>query len=294
MKDQNFLPESKLLGKKVDNPKEYDPSILVAVPRELNRSIYDINDPDNLFTGCDIWHAWEFSLLTNKGLPVTGVLKIKYSSHSPDIVESKSLKLYLNSFNMEKFGDDPEAAVKIVLNIIQNDLSNLLKTEVEIRFFDKHTYSEADFSDYIQLEKSEAIQNIEFTEYTENKHLLISSNEEGVQKVYSDLLRSNCKITNQPDWGSVFIYLKGKSMVNQESLLQYIVSLRNENHFHEEICELLYKRLYDLLEPEEICITCIYTRRGGIDICPTRTNKTELLPENLTNISELSTKLLRQ
>ena len=93
----------------------------------------------------------------------------------------------------------------------------------------------------------------------------------------SHSLRSNCRVTNQPDWGDVYVHIKGNYSVTPESLLQYIVSMRKENHFHEEICECIYKRLWDLLQPQELFVACLYTRRGGIDINPVRASSHEVL-----------------
>ena len=116
----------------------------------------------------------------------------------------------------------------------------------------------------------------------------------GEIKVCSHLLRSNCKITKQPDWGSIYIHIQADCLPDHASLLKYIVSLRNENHFHEEICEMTYKRLWDLFHPEILAVSCIYTRRGGIDICPSRANQAEYLPEHLQAPEILTRKLLRQ
>jgi 7-cyano-7-deazaguanine reductase len=112
--------------------------------------------------------------------------------------------------------------------------------------------------------------------------------------VGTHLLRSNCKITHQPDWGSAFIFLEGSVQPTPESLLQYLVSLRHEDHFHEEVCELIYKRLWDSFSPSALMVACLYTRRGGLDICPVRASHTHLLPAALTDINTLSSKLLRQ
>ena len=139
------------------------------------------------------------------------------------------------------------------------------------------------------------MESVNFQSFSENPALLVptQSNLQEI-KVATHLLRSNCKITHQPDWGSAFIYLKGKQIPDLTSLLQYLVSIRNENHFHEEICEMVYKRLLDVFQPESLMVTCIYTRRGGIDICPVRVSSEELLPKNLINPDKLSFKLLRQ
>ena len=288
--------EGKILGKQVSYPQRYTPEILVAVPRSLNREIYQLNAGQLPFSGVDIWHAYELSFLTEKGLPVAGLVKLSYSSDSEFIVESKSLKLYLNGFNMEAVGAHPAEGREQILAIIEKDLSELLKTKVSLAFFDGDLEdADDDFNQFSLLEKQPGVQHIAFTNFSETPSLLLpATTHQEEQKVATHLLRSNCKITHQPDWGSAFIHIKGDQLPTQASLLQYLVSIRNENHFHEEICEMIFKRLWDAFSPEELMVTCIYTRRGGIDICPVRVSHDHLMPKALSNINQLSKRLLRQ
>ena len=289
-------PEGKVLGKQTSYPQHYSPDILVAVPRTVNREIYDIYEHSLPFVGVDVWHIYELGFLTERGLPVAGVLKMIYPARSPFIVESKSLKLYFNSFNMERYGKNPAEGIEIILNIIKKDLIELLKCEVDLCFFDeqKQTYP-FDFSEYSILEKCAVMESISFTEYVETPELLLDAKNSATEiKVATHLLRSNCKITRQPDWGSAYIFMKSNNIPSNESLLRYLVSIRNENHFHEEICEMIYQRLWTLFSPEKLMVTCIYTRRGGIDICPVRASNMELIPEHLGNNRQLSCKLSRQ
>ncbi len=287
------MNESRHLGKVSPTPQNYDPEILVAVPREENRKKYGIDGKNPPFTGVDVWHAYECSFLTHKGLPVAGILKICYRSDSPFIVESKSLKLYLNALNMESFGENPEEAEKTVILTVEKDMEALLSTPVAACFFRHEKHYEAAFDRYELLEELPGLENEHFTEYRENPELLETSvHGEGILKVATRLLRSNCKITHQPDWGSIYIHLNGKTTPDKFQLLKYIVSLRNENHFHEEICEMVYKRLWDRFSPENLMVTCIYTRRGGIDICPSRAGSPEMLPANLINPAKLTRSLL--
>jgi len=287
--------EDRFLGKQVDYPQQYAPEMLVAVPRHFNREQYELSEDQLPFVGFDIWHAYELSFLTKKGLPVTGLLKIVYKATNKSIVESKSLKLYLNSFNMHRFGDTAEQGLQQVLSTIEKDLNQLLETVIQLGFFKQGDDVQGfDFGEYTILENTAGIDSIEFEQFNETPALLIPSNQSGELKVASHLLRSNCKITNQPDWGSVYIYMNGKQLPDTSSLLKYLVSIRNENHFHEEICEMTYKRLWDAFLPDELAVSCIYTRRGGIDICPVRVSHEHLLPKHLTTSSVLSEKLLRQ
>lgn len=283
---------TKVLGQVVNYPDQYDPSILVREPRSNNRQHLSIEDDNLPFVGYDTWNAYEVSTLTSKGMPVTGVLKIVYPCDSKYIVESKSIKLYLNSFNMFKNGDTREQAVSDMVLTSTKDLSELLETDVKACFIDDKNRSDpepvfGEMYHYMSLEhdlvSKDTIDSLQLNVYEETPSLLqVDMNKhEAVQVFKCGLLKSNCRVTSQPDWGDVFVYILGKKHVTPESMLKYIVSFRNECHFHEEICETIYKRLSELLKPDEICVTCLYARRGGIDINPTRANKPHLLPENL-------------
>jgi 7-cyano-7-deazaguanine reductase len=289
--------EAKLLGKQTDYPSAYQPDILVAVPRHLNRTQYGIDDKQLPFTGFDVWHAWEAGFLTRKGLPVAGVLKIIYPANNPVIVESKSLKLYLNSFNMECLGNTPEEGAIEFKQTVQRDLSKLLQTpDVKVELFQTQPgHLPYDFHGFKILETLHGADQVSFKHFTDSPQLLTIDYERPAElRLATHLLRSNCKITHQPDWGSAFIHIKSAVTPNFMSILQYIVSLRNENHFHEEICEMLFTRLNAAFNPEQLMVTCIYTRRGGIDICPVRASHGFLIPPSLTSHQTLSHKLLRQ
>ncbi|KIO43646.1 MULTISPECIES: 7-cyano-7-deazaguanine reductase [Porphyromonadaceae] len=288
--------EAKVLGQQVAYPTDYCPSILVPVPRSLNREMYDIRQPEELFCGYDTWHAYEAGFITRKGLPVCGVLKIVYPSTSKKLVESKSLKLYLNSFNMARLGENVSEGIRLFTQTVQSDLQELLNTSVQVCFHEKlPDRIPFDFEGYTLLEEIPLNQETEFTEYNEAPALLRQTIQPGGEiKVYSNLLRSNCKITKQPDWGTLYVWIKAQQLPSPVSLLKYIVSLRNENHFHEEICEMTYKRLWDLFHPEILSVSCLYTRRGGIDICPSRANRKEYLPSYLHTPEILTRRNLRQ
>jgi 7-cyano-7-deazaguanine reductase len=287
--------ENKVLGQQVKYPQHYQPDVLVAVPRLYNRMQYDIDEEKLPFVGVDTWHCYELSFLTKLGLPVQGLLKIVYPANSPCLIESKSLKLYLNSFNMEYVDFSVEESIASVKATVKNDLSKIVGSDVDVEYF-RHGADNTnfDFVNYDVLEYGIEIDEIVFRDYNENHLLLETFGEMGEMRIVSHLLRSNCKITHQPDWGSVYLYIKGDDLPTRESLLRYIVSLRNENHFHEEICELIYLRIWERFKPKELCVSCLYTRRGGIDICPTRASKPELQPKGLIDAHELTRKLLRQ
>lgn len=285
-------PAAKVLGQKVTYPQHYDASVLEAIPRQWNRDYLNISDAQLPFVGADIWHAYELSFLTKKGLPVVGVLKLLVPADSAEIVESKSLKLYLNSFNMTTFGNSVKEGVVEVKALIHDDLSRLLHAEIQLGFIEKPTGIASFDSDYELLEKSMPVDDLNIEVYNEDESLL-EHVAGGQLRVKSELLRSNCKVTNQPDWGDVFIYMKGEQLPSQASLLKYIISFRNEQHFHEEICEAIYERLSRLFSPVELMVACLYTRRGGIDICPVRASSIELLSMPLLDVDVLSDKMLR-
>ena len=268
---------SKLLGKKIEGCDTYNPSFLVAVPRTENRIRYNIDENNMPFDGFDVWHAYEFSSMTQNGLPYTRVLKLKYSCCSKFIVESKSLKLYLNSFNMSRYGKNIKESLNICAKVIQKDLSELLKTEVVLSFLDVDTEHTKIFNGFKNVLDFVDFDNLKIENFKESPELL-EVEETWENKEYFlnfDSLRSNCRVTHQPDFGSAFIYYKSKQHIKESSLIRYLCSFRCEYHFHEECCEMVYKRLFDLLDDknDELMVCILYTRRGGIDICPIRYSK---------------------
>lgn len=293
-----------LLGEKVSAPLSYSPEVLFRVPRSENREQYDIKEDSLPFIGYDIWNCYEISFLTRRGLPINRVLKIKYSSSSEYIVESKSLKLYLNSFNMHEFPFNKiEDCSQEFLSLVESDLSKLLETEVYVELFDESASSyKEEISEFPNLfEHVEATSDVElvtFSHFKEAPELLQGElhSKRRVYKIQSDLLRSNCRVTHQPDWGNIYIYIESQYAINMSSLLQYIVSFRKENHFHEEVVEMIYKRLWDKFSPSQLLVAAKYTRRGGIDINPIRVSNSDLLSltSSLVYCHELSHKTLRQ
>ena len=295
---------SKHLGKASAYIKQYDPSLLVRELRSGNREHLNISDDSLPFCGYDVWNAYEVSCLNSNGLPITSIAKITYPASSKYIVESKSLKLYLNSFNMTYFTVKKlEEIYSAMESVIAKDLSSYLETNVTVKMFDpcKRFYSYAsvinDLSEYITLERAMSNMNIECNRYSESPDIIKSTENAcctTTQKYHSSLLKSNCRVTGAPDWGDVYIHYRGNHTIDSASLLQYIVSFRDENHFHEEICETIYKRFNDKLNPEELVVCCLYVRRGGIDINPIRANKPELIYSVFTDTSEVYFKTTRQ
>lgn len=279
---------TKHLGKTSSYKSTYDPTLLVREPRQRNRTYLGIQNNDLPFIGYDIWNAFEVSTLLSNGCPVSVIAKVTYSCDSEYIVESKSIKLYFNSFNMEKRAhiNTVEDAIEFIEETASQDLSDLLETHVIVTCFKTSQYVVNDnLAGYPVLE-NEVMHGIdeEFTSYSENPSLLTTSEttKKPVKQYFcSKLLKSNCKVTSQPDWGDVYIYLKSDKLVDKTSLLKYIVSFRDECHFHEEICEAIYKRLKDTFDPEELLVYCFYVRRGGIDINPIRASHINLVDNDI-------------
>ena len=278
---------SKHLGQSSQYKSTYVKGLLVREPRSNNREYLNIFDDALPFVGSDTWNAYECSFLLKNGRPVTGVVKCVYPCSSKYIVESKSIKLYFNSFNMTKMGDGNDEAVKNFEEISARDLSELLQTDVKVSFHSgvrvnkkfNSPDNEWDIEHYLNVDLLEDSGGLEYTQYTEDPSLLeaVSRGNEVEQKFYSGLLKSNCRVTSQPDWGDVFIHIKSKNAIDAHSILKYVISFRDECHFHEEICECIYKRLQDAFEPSELLVMCLYARRGGIDINPVRASSNDLI-----------------
>ncbi len=293
------IKASTLLGKKIEGATEYNPHLLVAVPRFENRERYNISKDNLPFEGLDVWHCYEFSALTKNGIPVTRLLKLKYNCNSEYIVESKSLKLYLNSFNMTKFGKNIKECLSICKEIIEKDLSEVLNTKVEINYIDNESNRINIFKNYKNIMEYVSEENLKVDNYKENPKLLTIEQKSTIQEYYIkfDSLRSNCRVTHQPDFGDAFIYYKSAIHVKEESLLKYLCSFRSEYHFHEECCEMIFKRLFDILnEDDELFVGTLYTRRGGIDICPFRWKKNTIIDEikTITDLNKFARNGIKQ
>lgn len=275
MKNQTDKIASTHLGKKVSGSETYDPNLIVAIPRIENRRQYNIENNNLPFKGFDIWHAYEFSSMTKNGIPVTRLMKMKYNCDSEFLVESKSLKLYLNSFNMTRFGNSIKECLEICKNVIEKDLSGKLKTDVKINFFENYTERENIFNNFENIMNFVDESSLKIDKFKEAPEELKTEKNNEIKTHYLmfDSLRSNCRVTHQPDFGDLFIYYKSQTHILEDSIVKYLTSFRSEYHFHEECCEMIYKRLIDLLnENDELFVCALYTRRGGIDISPVRSN----------------------
>lgn len=263
---------SKFLGKKSEGSSSYDPSLILPIPREENRKQYKISNDNLPFVGWDIWHAYEFSAMSENGIPVTRVLKIKYNCNNEFLMESKSLKLYLNSFNMSRFGKTTKECLEICKNIIEKDLSEKLQTEVGVNFLENSTPRIEIFSRFKNIMELVDESKVKVEQFKEAPEVLEVENT-ALKEYYLtfDSLRSNCRVTHQPDFGDVFIYYESDKHIKENSLVKYLSSFRSEYHFHEECVEMIFKRLQNVLNKnDKLFVSALYTRRGGIDICPSR------------------------
>lgn len=271
----------------------YDPSLLVRIPRLINRQAYGLTGQE--FKGVDTWNAYEVSAITSKGLPVNGMLKIVCSSDSEYHVESKSIKLYLNSFNMTQIGSSVEECIQGIVQRVKSDLDQLLETKTTVSFYSSQTQTnpQSFSNEYKDLSDLVDLDSLDFTSFKSDASQLEKG--EGTElKIKSNLLRSVCRVTHQPDWGDVFIHIQGESIPSAESLAKYIVSHRTVNHFHEEVCEMIYAHLSNRFNPKELMVACLYTRRGGIDINPIRASHQNLIPDFFTDPQFTIQKTLRQ
>ena len=255
------------LGKKTEYKDQYDPSLLQPVPRSLNRTDINISDDALPFTGYDIWTLYELSWLNNKGLPQVAIGEVRLPVTSPNLIESKSFKLYLNSFNQTRFDSWQDIA-----DTLQIDLSRCAGEDVDVTIQPLTDFNEQPIVNFF----GECIddQDIEINDYAFKPEYLegAADNNDVVEEiVHSHLLKSNCLITNQPDWGSVRIAYKG-NRIDREKLLRYIVTFRNHNESHEQCVERIFNDIMRFCQPELLTVYARYTRRGGLDINPYRTN----------------------
>jgi len=269
-----------MLGKKAAYVQTYNPKLLYQIPRAGKRLEIGI-DPDALpFVGFDCWNHYEVSWLNNKGKPHVAIAEIIYDCHSPYIVESKSLKLYFNSFNNTKIKSIDE-----LQNIIKKDLEAIIGMPVEVIIHEFSTIKAISIQEHLE---GECIDNLDIScdTYMVEPNYLTTDNTQVTETLYSDLLKSNCLVTNQPDWGSVQISYTGNK-INREGLLKYIVSFRNHNEFHEQCIERIFADIMKQCKPTELTVYGRYTRRGGLDINPYRSTKQK-------DCNALNMRLIRQ
>lgn len=279
----------------------FDPSFLVPMPRKLAREEWDIKGTE--FKGYDTWHCHEATFLLNNGVPLAGTLKIVYPADSEFMVESKSFKLYLNTFDMCKMGETVKEAIANYEKQVSLDLSNTVQSSVAVKFFregDQYHYgaSPADnFQDLYKLIGLDKIETMTITDYTgEKKHFEVYDGTQGGELyAFTNVLRSRCRHTKQKDTGTAYFYIKTKTgKVRLRSLLEEVVSLREVNEFHEFCAEKLYKAISEHPDVSECMVMLLYARRGSLDINPVRATRYDLIPDALINPSILTQKTLGQ
>lgn len=270
-------PDASPLGKPSAYPATYNPTLLFPIARQDKRKELGISGTLPFF-GIDIWNAYEISWLNLRGKPQIAIATITVPADSPSIVESKSFKLYLNSFNQARLAG-PDA----LLELLRADLSAAFGAPIQVALTLPDAFSKLKMEelDGLLLDRLD----IDVTEFTPDPSLLKANHDESpVEEVLvSHLLKSNCLITGQPDWGSVQIRYVG-SPIDQEALLRYVIGFREHNEFHEQCVERIFMDVLRQCKPQKLAVYARYTRRGGLDINPWRSNfTTGQRPSNLRN-----------
>ena len=268
------------LGKASAYVDQYEPGLLFPIPRATSRAEIGVTGSPRFF-GADLWTAYELGWLNPRGKPQVALAHILVPCESTHIVESKSFKLYLNSFNNTRFADADEVKARIRADIsaaIWQGGPVMSSVGVKLlgpELFDSELIHELDGLNLDRLD-------IECTRYTPAPDLVRAAlDEQPVSEVLvSKLLKSNCLVTGQPDWGSVQISYSGPQ-IHQEGLLQYIVSFRNHNEFHEQCVERMFMDIWTRCQPARLTVYARYTRRGGLDISPFRTSHPQPVPANV-------------
>ena len=259
-------PDDLSLGKQVDYEFEYNPGLLQGVPRSLSRDTLDLANSSLPFDGIDTWTGYELSWLNLKGKPNVAILECHVPITSENLIESKSFKLYLNSFNQTKF-----ASAEDVRQVLQADLSACAGEPVEVKLILPEQFSSLQFQEFNGTLLDSL--DVEIDQYSPNtQYLTVAKSEAGVQEtLVSHLLKSNCLITSQPDWASIQVRYEGKA-IEHEGLLKYLISFRQHNEFHEQCVERIYNDIMQHCQPDKLTVCARYTRRGGLDINPFRSN----------------------
>jgi 7-cyano-7-deazaguanine reductase len=252
------------LGRHVDYPREYDAALLFPIPRALGRGHIGIDDDALPFIGLDRWHAYELSWLDARGKPRVATATFEVPADSKHLVESKSLKLYLNSFNATRFDSDDAVRRRIA-----DDLSHAAGAVVSVAF----GLPPIDGLDADKENSGESIDDeaISIESYGPPDAALLAADEGDIvaETLTSALLKSNCPVTGQPDWARVAIRYRGPRL-DRKALLRYLVSFRDHAEFHEQCVERIFADLMARTRPQSLSVEARYTRRGGLDINPWR------------------------
>jgi len=273
-------PNQSLLGKTVGYADQYDASLLYPLPRAAQRAEIGITGQP-VFLGADVWTAYELSWLNLRGKPQVAMGRFIVPCETTHLVESKSLKLYLNSFN-----NTPFASIEEVKKTMQQDLSaavwhgGAIQSAVGVQLLTPEQFGAEKIQEMygVNLDRLD----MDCTHYQPAPELLSAAQDEQpvTETLISHLLKSNCLVTGQPDWGSVSISYSG-AQIDQAGLLQYIVSFRNHNEFHEHCVERIYMDIMTRCKPTKLSVQARYTRRGGVDINPWRSSHPQAMPQQI-------------
>ena len=265
------------LGQATQYPDQYDPSLLFPIPRMENRKKLGLKEGQALpFVGIDIWNAFELSWLNKKGKPQIALAEFQIPADSPNMIESKSFKLYLNSLNNTRFEDEAEVREKLIA-----DLSSVAGNKITTRIHPAELVAKKGMQDMggVLMDRLD----IEVDPSLPADPALLGVNEEFgpiEQCLVSHLLKSNCPVTGQPDWASVQIRYQGRPIL-EEGLLRYLIGFRQLGEFHEHCVETIFCDIKRQCKPEKLSVYARYTRRGGLDINPFRTDHNSPWPENI-------------
>ncbi|OBX55751.1 NADPH-dependent 7-cyano-7-deazaguanine reductase QueF [Moraxella osloensis] len=267
-----------ILGQSTSYPKTYAPDMLYPIARALGRAKLAL-PADALSIGMDWWQVFEMSWLNSHGISQVAMARLAIPATSDYIVESKSLKLYFNSLNFTEF--DNQQAVKAA---VEKDLSACLKTDVTLEIFEVNIANSLPISapqgDCIDNALDSSGKKIAIVSDVDSSSLTVAdqgASDSQLQILHSHLLRSNCPVTNQPDWGTLEIQIDSQP-IDRAGLLEYILSFRQHNGFHEQCVEQIFSDLTQAFAPKTLMVRAWYTRRGGIDINPCRVSDISLLP----------------
>lgn len=270
------------LGKSSAYIDQYDAALLFPIARADKRA--EIGITGTLpFIGADLWTAFELSWLNARGKPQVAIAHITIPCETPCIVESKSVKLYFNSFNNTRF-ESPEAVREAIVRdigvAVWQQAGQPSSSRIGVKLVSPEQFAQEPIQelDGLLLDRLD----VDCTHYTPAPELLKAAHDEQpvTETLMSHLLKSNCLVTSQPDWGSVQIRYTG-AQIDQAGLLQYLVSFRNHNEFHEQCVERIYMDIMSRCKPTQLAVYARYTRRGGVDINPFRTSHPQALPRNV-------------
>ena len=293
---QANTPEQSQLGKATPYCDQYAPDMLYPIARQLQRAELGIAGRALPFTGADLWTGYELSWLNLRGKPQVALVQVVVPCETPCIVESKSFKLYLNSFSNSRFADADAVRQRIAADVgaavwaqkeagasaasaTQPAVRAPLAPSVHVQLILPEQFEQQRLRELQGLSLDRL--DIECSDYHPAPQWLRAQADEApvTETLTSQLLRSNCPVTGQPDWGSIQIQYTG-APIDQEGLLRYIVSFRNHNGFHEHCVERIFQDIWQRCQPLQLTVYARYTRRGGLDINPLRTNTPQALPAN--------------